>query len=83
MLKTTSKKMTARKKTLSQNYSFNKVQKKWSEYWIKNKIYHPNLVKAKEPFYNLMMFPILLLKDCMLEICTLLQEAIYMDVIKE
>ena len=57
MSKTTSKKTVAGKKTLSQNYSFNKVQKKWSEYWIKNKTYHPNLSKAKEPFYNLMMFP--------------------------
>jgi len=57
MPKITNKKPSIRKKNLPNSYPFNKAQKKWSEYWIKNKIYHPNLVKAKEPFYNLMMFP--------------------------
>ena len=57
MPKIVSKKTVIRKKTLPQNYPFNKAQKKWSEYWIKNKTYYPDLVKAKEPFYNLMMFP--------------------------
>ena len=57
MPKIVSKKTVVRKKTLSQNYPFNKVQKKWSEYWIKNKIYQPNITKTKAPFYNLMMFP--------------------------
>lgn len=47
----------AKKKTHSKEYPFSKVQKKWSEYWIKKKTYQPDFNKAKEPFYNLMMFP--------------------------
>ncbi len=33
------------------------IQKKISALWAKNKIYEPDLSKAKRPFYNLMMFP--------------------------
>src|SRR3990167_6703186 len=47
------------------DYDFNKIEKKWGEKWIKDKIYEPfdfaqdkpDLDKAKNPFYNLMMFP--------------------------
>mgnify|MGYP001606637178 CR=1 FL=1 len=38
-------------------YPFSKIEKKWSEKWLKSRIYEPNLKKAKKPFYNLMMFP--------------------------
>ena len=38
-------------------YDFKKIEKRWQEYWFKNKTYEPNLAKAKKPFYNLMMFP--------------------------
>ena len=31
----------------------------------KARLYEPDLDKAEKPFYNLMMFPILLPKDCM------------------
>ena len=37
---------------------------KWQERWEK-RLYEPDLDKAEKPFYNLMMFPILLPKDCM------------------
>jgi leucyl-tRNA synthetase len=46
-----------KKKTYPKEYPFDKIQKKWSEYWIKKKIYQPDMTKAKDPFYNLMMFP--------------------------
>ncbi|QQG46084.1 MAG: class I tRNA ligase family protein [Candidatus Niyogibacteria bacterium] len=47
------------------DYDFNKIEKKWSEKWLKDKTYEPldfargkpDLDKAKKPFYNLMMFP--------------------------
>ena len=40
-------------------YDFKRIEKKWQQYWLKNKIYEPDLNKAKKPFYNLMMFPYL------------------------
>ncbi|MBI2613465.1 MAG: leucine--tRNA ligase [Candidatus Levybacteria bacterium] len=33
------------------------IESKWQSIWKKEKIYSPNLDKAKKPFYNLMMFP--------------------------
>jgi len=39
------------------NYNHKKIEKKWREKWEKDKIYQPNLDDAKNPFYNLMMFP--------------------------
>ena len=39
------------------DYDFKKIEKKWAERWLKDKIYEPDLSKAKKPFYNLMMFP--------------------------
>jgi leucyl-tRNA synthetase len=38
-------------------YPFSKIEKKWAKVWQRNKIYQPNLSRAKNPFYNLMMFP--------------------------
>ncbi len=35
----------------------NKIETRWQEIWSKAGIYSPNLVSAKKPFYNLMMFP--------------------------
>lgn len=32
-------------------------EKKWQEYWEKNAIFSPSLDDAKQPYYNLMMFP--------------------------
>ena len=39
------------------DYDFKKIEKKWSEKWLKDKIYEPDLDKAQKPFYNLTMFP--------------------------
>ncbi|MBT9171545.1 MAG: Leucine--tRNA ligase [Actinobacteria bacterium] len=38
-------------------YPFSKIEKKWTDFWLKKKIYEPDFKKAKKPFYNLMMFP--------------------------
>ena len=38
-------------------YNHKAVEKKWQARWLKEKTYEPNLAKAKNPFYNLMMFP--------------------------
>jgi len=34
-----------------------KIEKKWQEWWLKEKIYESDLKKTRRPFYNLMMFP--------------------------
>lgn len=38
-------------------YSPSKIESKWQKKWAKDKLYSPDLDKAKTPFYNLMMFP--------------------------
>ena len=38
-------------------YDPGKIEKKWGQSWQKNGIYEVDLEKAKNPFYNLMMFP--------------------------
>lgn len=38
-------------------YRHNDIESKWQKSWLENKIYSPNLDKAKSPFYNLWMFP--------------------------
>lgn len=38
-------------------YEFGKIEKKWQKKWLTSKLYEPDLKKAKNPFYNLMMFP--------------------------
>ncbi len=39
------------------DYFPKKIEAKWLKAWLKNKVYEPDLKKAKRPFYNLMMFP--------------------------
>ncbi len=34
-----------------------KIEKKWQQKWLKEKIYEPDFLHTKKPFYNLMMFP--------------------------
>lgn len=38
-------------------YNHKKIEKKWSNFWKENKIFTPDLAKAKKPFYALFMFP--------------------------
>ena len=39
------------------NYNQSIIEKKWQNYWDKNKLYSPDVKNAKKPFYNLWMFP--------------------------
>lgn len=36
---------------------FASIEAKWQKYWNENSVYKVDLQKAKNPFYNLMMFP--------------------------
>src|SRR3989344_9251970 len=38
-------------------YNHQKTEAKWQKRWLKEKVYEPDFKKAKNPFYNLMMFP--------------------------
>ena len=38
-------------------YDHTEVEKKWQEKWEKEGLYNPDLKNAKNPFYNLWMFP--------------------------
>jgi leucyl-tRNA synthetase len=38
-------------------YEKEKIESKWQNYWVKEKLNALDLDKAKKPFYNLMMFP--------------------------
>ncbi len=38
-------------------YQHKEVEQKWSKVWIDEKVYEPDLLHAKNPYYNLMMFP--------------------------
>jgi leucyl-tRNA synthetase len=38
-------------------YPFQEIEKRWQKYWDENKSNQPDLENAKNPFYNLMMFP--------------------------
>ncbi|MDP3991780.1 MAG: class I tRNA ligase family protein, partial [Candidatus Colwellbacteria bacterium] len=38
-------------------YPFGKIEKKWAKKWQDSRIYEPDLKRAKNPYYNLMMFP--------------------------
>ncbi|RLC37759.1 leucine--tRNA ligase [Candidatus Falkowbacteria bacterium] len=40
-----------------EKYNHKKIEKKWAEKWIKDKIFTPDLEKAKNPYYALFMFP--------------------------
>src|SRR3989339_1572587 len=38
-------------------YNHQEIEKKWSRVWRELRVYEPDLQNAKQPFYNLMMFP--------------------------
>ncbi|MFN7088544.1 MAG: leucine--tRNA ligase, partial [Candidatus Paceibacteria bacterium] len=38
-------------------YNPGKIERKWQQYWFKKGVFEPDLVRARRPFYNLMMFP--------------------------
>jgi len=38
-------------------YKFKTIERKWQKRWQDEKIFQPDMDKAKKPFYNLMMFP--------------------------
>lgn len=38
-------------------YDFKAFEKEYTRLWREKRVYEPNLEKAKNPFYNLMMFP--------------------------
>jgi len=42
---------------MSQKYNHQEIESKWRSKWRDNKLYEPDVKSAKEPFYNLMMFP--------------------------
>lgn len=44
-------------KTQVSKYIPSEIEPKWQKVWEKERIYQPDLDKAKKPFYNLMMFP--------------------------
>ena len=39
------------------DYNHSSIECKWQGEWSKSRTYSPDLMKAKKPFYNLMMFP--------------------------
>ena len=43
--------------TKNKQYNHTTIEKKWQARWLAEKIYSPSLKSAKEPYYNLMMFP--------------------------
>ncbi|MDO8583136.1 MAG: class I tRNA ligase family protein, partial [bacterium] len=43
--------------TTEEKYNPSEIESRWQGIWEKNKVYSPDLNKAKKPFYNLMMFP--------------------------
>ncbi|MEA1926072.1 MAG: leucine--tRNA ligase [Patescibacteria group bacterium] len=38
-------------------YNFKTIERKWQKRWERDKTFQPDMVLAKKPFYNLMMFP--------------------------
>jgi len=41
----------------NKEYQIEKIEKKYQRIWEKEKVFEPDLKKAKKPFFNLMMFP--------------------------
>src|SRR3989344_1518083 len=41
----------------TEDYNPKGVETYWQDVWERNRIYEPNIRRAKRPFYNLMMFP--------------------------
>ncbi len=37
-------------------YNHSEIEAKWQEVWESDKLYSPNIINAKKPFFNLMMF---------------------------
>ena len=42
---------------MQERYNHSEIEAKWQARWEESGIYQPDMNKAKEPFYNLMMFP--------------------------
>jgi leucyl-tRNA synthetase len=42
---------------MQKKYDHAGIEKKWQERWLKEKVFSPQLLRVKNPFYNLMMFP--------------------------
>jgi leucyl-tRNA synthetase len=42
---------------MNARYDHKEIESKWQEKWFESKIYSPNIKSAKNPFYNLWMFP--------------------------
>lgn len=42
---------------MTRSYDHKKIEKKWQERWQRTGIYTPDIKRAKNPFYNLWMFP--------------------------
>lgn len=40
-----------------QKYDHKKIEKKWAEKWVDEKVFTPDLEKDKDPYYALFMFP--------------------------
>jgi leucyl-tRNA synthetase len=40
-----------------ENYDYQQIEKKWAKKWVEDKIFTPDLTKAKNPYYALFMFP--------------------------
>lgn len=44
-------------KTTHSKFDPSSFEKKWQQYWEAKAVFSPNLDEAKQPYYNLMMFP--------------------------
>ena len=46
-----------KKANFNDKYQPQKIEAEWKKIWDKNKTFQVDLAKAKNPYYNLMMFP--------------------------
>ncbi len=56
-LKSKSQILNLKQKLETTKYVPSEIEKRWQKVWEENRVYQPDLDKAKKPFYNLMMFP--------------------------
>ncbi|OGF29989.1 hypothetical protein A2466_02545 [Candidatus Falkowbacteria bacterium RIFOXYC2_FULL_34_220] len=42
---------------MTNKYNHQKIEKKWAERWVKDKVFSPDLKKSENPYYALFMFP--------------------------
>lgn len=42
---------------MAKNYNFTEIEKKWQDYWYKNKVFHVEEDETKKKFYGLIEFP--------------------------